>query len=59
MKDWHQALVDTFDVLRGKGCKNNNEVVEKQVHGYDTWERESLKNERTLHHNTILLRRRF
>ena len=45
MKDWHQALVDTFDVLRGKGCKNNNGVVEKQVHGYDTWERESLKNE--------------
>lgn len=33
------------DVLRGKGCKNNNGVVEKQVHGYDTWERESLKNE--------------
>ena len=45
MKDRHQALVDTFDVLRGKGCKNNNGVVEKQVHGYDTWERESLKNE--------------
>lgn len=30
MKDWHQALVDTFDVLRGKGCKNNNGVVENK-----------------------------
>ena len=38
MKDWHQALVDTFDVLRGKGCENNNGVVEKQVHGYETWD---------------------
>ncbi len=36
MEPWHPSLKDTFDLLTGKTYK---------AHGYDRWERESLKNE--------------
>lgn len=45
MKEWHDSLKDTFDVLCGNGFKDCGRGMEKTLHGYDTWERESLKNE--------------
>lgn len=36
MEPWHASLKDTFGILTGET---------KEVHGYDKWEKESLKNE--------------
>ena len=36
MEPWHPSLKDTFELLTGKS---------NMAHGYDKWEKESLKNE--------------
>ena len=36
MEPWHLSLTDAFGLLKGET---------KEVHGYDKWEKESLKNE--------------
>lgn len=36
MEPWHESITDTFDLLCGKT---------KQIHGYDMWELEGLKDE--------------
>lgn len=36
MEPWHPVLQDTWELLTGRSCK---------VHGYDKWEKESLKTE--------------
>ena len=36
MEPWHASLKDTFGILTGET---------KELHGYDKWEKESLKNE--------------
>ena len=36
MEPWHASLKDAFGILTGET---------KEVHGYDKWEKESLKNE--------------
>lgn len=36
MEPWHLSLTDAFGLLKGET---------KEIHGYDKWEKESLKNE--------------
>ena len=46
MDEWHKSLQDTFDVLTGTGfVKSQEGFLEKEVSGYDLWEKESLKSE--------------
>ncbi len=40
MEPWHDSLKDAINLITGKFCGNNNEIV---IDSYDKWELESLK----------------